>query len=126
MPWYRMPFNLHERARAAAATLGRSDPQRLVMELARDGSPTQAPVFGGELMHINFGRQRSVPRPCCACGWISERLCDWKLPSGRDCDAPLCEYCTTSPAKGKDICPVHVGPLKAWLAGRTNTTDGAG
>lgn len=67
-----------------------------------------------------------APLPCICCGWISTRECDWRLDSGKTCDAPLCDCCTTSPAPDKDICPAHVGPMKAWMAGRTNSTEGAG
>lgn len=53
-------------------------------------------------------------------------LCCGRLADGRTCDAPLCPECSTEPAPGKDICPAHVGALKAWLAGRTNSVDGLG
>lgn len=42
------------------------------------------------------------------------------------CDPPLCDWRAFQPATGKDICPLHEGAAKAWLAARTNSTDGAG
>lgn len=118
MPWYRIPFHLNERASGDAA----------LAELASAGA------LADGLVCLNFGRARNkkAPPPCVCCGWISERECDWVVnPSivthgKRTCDAPLCDHCTTSPAPEKDICPKHVGLLKAWLAGRTNTVDGVG
>jgi hypothetical protein len=82
----------------------------------------------GDSFHLNLGRARNLkaPRPCCCCGWISERECDWIIAPDQTCDLPLCSNCTFSPAPEKDICPKHVGPLKAWLAGRTNAVDGVG
>lgn len=67
-----------------------------------------------------------LPSPCSVCGYIGGRLCDWKVPGGGDCDRSLCEHCSTQPALGKDLCPDHALRLKAWLAGRTNSVDGAG
>ena len=58
--------------------------------------------------------RHSGPRllPCCECGEISTRLCDWKVgESGMTCDAPLCDQHTTSPARGKDLCEEHA---KTW------------
>ncbi len=87
----------------------------------------RVPLNGG-VVHLHLGSRgnRNAPRPCAVCGWISERLCDWKMPNGRDCDRPLCAWCTMSPAPRKDLCPEHAQHYKAWLAGRTNSTDGAG
>jgi len=113
MPWYRIPCFLTGRTGEAGA----------LAELASSGGG-----LPGGVVHINFGRAKNkrAPLPCCCCGWISTRECDWSIAPGRTCDNPLCDHCTTSPAPGKDICPAHVGPLKAWFAGRTNTVDGAG
>jgi hypothetical protein len=50
----------------------------------------------------------NFPRPKdCACGKPSTRLCDWIIGRGRTCDAPLCDACTSSPAKDKDLCKRH-------------------
>jgi hypothetical protein len=80
------------------------------------------------IFHINFcrGGKRNAPLACSVCFYIGGRLCDWKLLSGKDCDRSLCEYCTTSPAPEKDLCPEHALAYKAWLAGRTNSVDGKG
>lgn len=60
----------------------------------------------GEISAIVCG---PMPRPkkCRAHGVTAAYLCDWKLPGGGTCDAPLCGLCTTQPADGKDLCPEH-------------------
>lgn len=63
--------------------------------------------MGGASM-IVCGSQRIE---VCACGQIGTRLCDWKLGKGRTCDASICDDCTTTPAKNKDLCKVHA---KMW------------
>lgn len=73
--------------------------------------------------HLNM---KNSPRPCSICFDIGGRLCDWNLPSGKDCDRSICEHCSTEPAKDKDLCPEHALAYKAWLAARTNSTDGDG
>lgn len=54
-------------------------------------------------------------RQKCPCGSRATLLCDWKVPAKATgtCDAPLCPNCTTSPAKGKDLCSHHA---EAWKA----------
>lgn len=82
----------------------------------------------GNAIHLDFARRgnASAPRPCSVCGWISTRLCDWKLSGGGECSAPLCPAHAETPAPAKDLCPRHTLAYKGWLAGRTNSTDGAG
>ena len=137
MPWYPIPFNINERVRRAiTSTRSRTKIDEALLELLKCAAEDWVllPVFAGERVHINFGRDnRKAARPCVVCGWFSERECDWIVNDAllihgkpKTCDAPMCAYCTFSPAPEKDICPAHVGPLKAWLAGRTNSTDGAG
>jgi len=73
---------------------------------------------GGGTVHLNFGRKgnKNAPAPCCKCGCISSRLCDWKLDiGGPECDAPICESCTWSPAPDKDLCPRHVQVYRGML-----------
>ena len=66
----------------------------------------------GNLVHIRHSGPRMLP--CVECGTFSTRLCDWKVgKSGETCDAPLCDDCTSSPARGKDLCPEHAG---IWAA----------
>ena len=127
MPWYRVPFDLHERAARYVddPTAGLTPAQKAVLDVVKT-SEQMPPLFAGNVVHLNFGRRGRAPRACAVCGWISERLCDWKMPDGRDCDRPLCSSCTTSPATDKDLCPEHVQRFKAWLAGRTNSVDGTG
>jgi hypothetical protein len=108
MPWYRM----------------RQD--------VADGEAPGVPNLGGAMVHIKVSRRRGgLLGACRVCGYIAERLCDWKKgphASGESptCDLQLCRYCTTSPAKKKNLCPQHALQYRAWLAGRTNSTDGAG
>lgn len=52
-----------------------------------------------------------VRRQRCACGKTATRACDWKVPGGKTCDAPLCKGCTHSPAPDKDLCSPH---KKMW------------
>lgn len=56
----------------------------------------------------------------CACGRPATLLCDWKVPGRRSgtCDKPICDDCTTSPARGKDLCPAHAAALREWMASR--------
>lgn len=82
--------------------------------------------LGGPLGGVFHLCGKRLSAPCSACGYVSTRLCDWKMPGGGDCDRPLCSYCTTSPAPQKDLCPQHALAWKAWLAARTNSTEGAG
>lgn len=66
----------------------------------------------GHLVHIRHSGPRMLP--CIECGEISTRLCDWKVgKSGATCDAALCDKCTSSPARGKDLCPEHAA---VWAA----------
>ena len=44
---------------------------------------------------------------CVACGEIASKLCDWKLDSGKTCDAPLCDSHAKPVAKNRDLCPGH-------------------
>lgn len=82
--------------------------------------------------HIKVPKRNATP-PCGVCGYIGERQCDRILGHGilrhgkpPTCDRWLCKYCTYEPAPGKDLCPQCVLLFKAWLAMRTNSTDGAG
>lgn len=71
----------------------------------------------GHTVHVNFGssRNRTAPKPCCKCGWISGLLCDWKMPDGRDCDRPMCEAHAFEAGPDKHLCPPHVEAFRAWL-----------
>lgn len=82
----------------------------------------------GTIVHINFGRGRNQRvKPCYVCLGFAMQLCDWRLPDGTTCSAPICTAHSFKPGGGdKDICPWHEGPAKAWLASRTNSTDGTG
>ena len=82
--------------------------------------------LGGPLQAVFHLQGQKLPCACGVCGFMGGRLCDWRLPEGRTCDRSLCMYCTTQPARGKDLCPAHALAWRAWLAGRTNSTDGPG
>lgn len=82
---------------------------------------------GGGAVHINFGRDKygrsRGPAPCVGCGWISTRLCDWKVADVHGfknggtitCDRPVCDACTWSPEPDKDLCPACVQQYRRWL-----------
>ena len=101
MPWYRMRTDL--------------------------GGPLAGPF------HLHLDRRHRTPA-CGVCGYIATRQCDWKLLNGRvaddggppSCDRWICEYCSTPYPGDKDLCPEHELEYRAWLARRTNSTDGAG
>lgn len=67
--------------------------------------------------HVNINGVRAIicgPRKlpvCCKCGGLADRLCDWKVAKGKDCDRPICSSCSHKPAKEKDLCPQHA---EAW------------
>lgn len=60
----------------------------------------------------------------CKCGKEATKLCDAVIEEVgnpafginysklRTCDEPLCDDCTTSPAKGKDYCKSHAEAMK--------------
>lgn len=60
---------------------------------------------------------RARRKPCSGCGRPADLLCDWKVDGGT-CDAPVCDQCTTSPAKDKDLCPAHAKAYEEWKAKR--------
>ncbi len=89
-------------------------------------------ALAGGGFHVKLDRRHATP-PCSVCGYIAERQCDRIVNHGvlihgkpKTCDRWLCRYCTTEPAPGKDLCPQCALAYKAWLAARTNSTDGAG
>ena len=87
------------------------------------------PLHGAIVCHS--GRREAARY--CACGAPAPLLCDWRTGSrGRGvwepwtCDKPVCRACAISPAPEKDLCREHGQAYLAWLAGRTNSTDGMG
>jgi hypothetical protein len=76
-------------------------------------------IPGGGTALVRFSGRRK-PKPC-ACGRHSTRLCDWLLTIGgghkATCDVPLCDRCTHSPAKDKDLCPKHAAEWAARKPG---------
>lgn len=66
-------------------------------------------------------------RPRCSCGRVATLLCDWRTPTKRGtCDAPVCPRCTTSPARGKDLCPQHAIAFEEWKAQRAAPVTSSG
>lgn len=95
-------------------------------------------AIAGAFFHVHFARRTKYrPHACSVCGWLADRQCDWKVGNrlvGRPgslaysstCDRWVCNFCATQPSRGKDLCPTHELTYRAWLAGRTNSTDGIG
>lgn len=46
---------------------------------------------------------------CQFCRSPHTRLCDFKMPNGKTCDARICGHCTTQIDDDLDLCPKHVG-----------------
>jgi hypothetical protein len=67
----------------------------------------------GMSVHVRMDKRQSEKMRCgnCRRHTLDKRLCDWKMPGGKDCDRPICEFCTVSPAPDKDLCPEHAA---AW------------
>lgn len=66
---------------------------------------------------IVCGTRGRRPIKCCQCGRPGDRLCDWKVEGGT-CDKPICRGCSTSPKRGKDLCPAHAEAFEQWKAKR--------
>ena len=73
----------------------------------------------GGIRAIVCTRSQRKPK-FCPCGVIATRACDWKGGKKRRCSFPLCDECTVSPAKDKDLCPKHA---KAWAAHPSNPAN---
>lgn len=60
----------------------------------------------------------SQGRKKCACGSGRPAIfeCDWKVPERKSgtCDAKICSACSSSPAKGKDLCRAHTSAWAQW------------
>lgn len=135
MPRYRLPTDFRQRMAAAAAHLqARTPAEKVVLELVRAGMHAP-PAASDGMVFLNFGSRgnRKAAAPCSVCGWMSERQCDRIIDrtvlihgEPKRCDRWLCAWCTYEPEPGKDLCPGCVQLFKAWLAARTNSTDGDG
>lgn len=44
---------------------------------------------------------------CRYCGRAANLLCDYKLPNGKTCDAPICPRCSVPIGAGLDYCRLH-------------------
>jgi hypothetical protein len=58
------------------------------------------------------GGPTTLPR-CAFCGGAAPRLCDGPTPSGRTCDAPICDVCAVGAGPNRDLCPVCSAGLRA-------------
>lgn len=78
------------------------------------------PGGGTAIVCSSHRRQR------CACGRNATLLCDWRVPGKKSgtCDEPICRWCTTSPAKDKDLCRDHAAAYTKWLASRPSQQAG--
>lgn len=78
--------------------------------------------IAGTMVHLKLAGKASKnpPAPCSArlttsnpvvpaqrCCGISLYLCDWVLPSGKTCDAPLCTEHAITTGPDKHLCPRH-------------------
>ena len=56
------------------------------------------------------------PKPCCICGRVGGKLCDYPLrgeKEGKTCYRPLCSKCTVHSAPHDiDLCPSHAALAK--------------
>lgn len=55
---------------------------------------------------------RSRIHACIECQAPAGKLCDWKLGSGKTCDAPLCDTHAHDMGRNKDLCHRH---MTRWL-----------
>ena len=55
-------------------------------------------------------------RQFCACGRVSSKLCDWKVPEKKSgtCDRPICDKHALSVAPDRDLCPEHQKAFESW------------
>jgi hypothetical protein len=66
--------------------------------------------------HVNLGPKGNREAGYCfACAQdgiraLSSALCDFKLPSGRTCDARICSYHAQHVEPDTDYCPKHAQP----------------
>lgn len=76
----------------------------------------------GAMVHLKLGGKaaKNPPAPCCArlattnpivpprrCCAISTFLCDFELPDGKTCDAPLCAEHAKQIGPDRHLCPWH-------------------
>lgn len=84
--------------------------------------------INGMMVHLNLGGKlrKNPPAPCCArityenpvapsirCMAISTFLCDFRLPDGKTCDAPLCEVHVQQIGTDRHLCPRHAREREA-------------
>jgi len=59
------------------------------------------------------GREK---RQFCACGRVSDLLCDWKVKTKKSgtCDAPICRQCALEVGPDKHLCKAHQKAYAEW------------
>lgn len=67
-------------------------------------------IKGPDGMYVILCGPRRTPKNCLVCKRPSSRLCDFRLASGKTCDAPLCSSCTVRVGADVDHCPSHPAP----------------
>lgn len=65
--------------------------------------PIRLPCGAGAIVCGSFPQEKH----CVACGTFSTRLCDFPLPGGRTCDAPMCDTHAVRVGPNRDMCPQH-------------------
>jgi len=65
--------------------------------------PMRMPDGGTAIVCGSFPQEKH----CVVCGTFATRLCDFKLPSGKTCDAPMCDDHTHRMGPSTDFCPLH-------------------
>lgn len=50
----------------------------------------------------------------CKCGRAADLLCDWKMPEGKTCDAPICRQHALEVAPDKHLCVFHQHAFEVW------------
>lgn len=64
----------------------------------------------GSVAHICTRGAKNPLRGCRVCGYLSSKLCDFRLPNGKTCDSPLCDSCAIAIGDDLDQCPHHPVP----------------
>jgi hypothetical protein len=59
----------------------------------------------GTVAHVLYAPPKA--KPCRYCTRRSSLLCDWVMPGGKTCDAPLCRRCAVPGGRRTDYCPTH-------------------
>lgn len=89
--------------------------------------PTYRMADTGTIFHVKMGGRQRKPDACAEpwaidstqrCLIMAAFACDWKMPSGGTCDAPLCKDHAHEVATNKHLCSTHRDAYNKWLANR--------